>query len=103
MEKYYDNLTGEEINVKQENYEVALTTVDNPFDYFDQFDEWLQFDTEKGYYSCNRLARIAEVTNEMTENEIAEEIERAIDTIIINDFLNVFKKVKRNVQNTEQI
>ena len=29
--------------------EVTLTTVDNPFDPFEQFTSWLLFDKEKGY------------------------------------------------------
>ena len=28
---------------------VALTTVDNPFDPIDNYDEWLHYDEEKGY------------------------------------------------------
>ena len=29
--------------------ECMLTTIDNPFDPFEQFDEWLMFDKQKGY------------------------------------------------------
>jgi hypothetical protein len=80
--------------------ECMLTTNDNPFDYFTQFDSWLQFDVEKGYYSCSRLARIARLTDDMTQKEVDEEIERAIDDIIKYDFLNIYKKVRRNTTNT---
>ena len=70
-----------------------LTTFDNPYDPFTQFDLWFAFDAEKGYYSCSRLARVAKISEEMTEKEVSEEIERAIDEIIQYDFLNIYKKV----------
>ena len=69
-----------------------LTTFDNPYDPFTQFDLWFAFDVEKGYYSCSRLARVAKISEEMTEKEVSEEIERAIDEIIQYDFLNIYKK-----------
>lgn len=70
-----------------------LTTFDNPYDPFTQFDLWFAFDVEKGYYSCSRLARVAKISEDMTEKEVSEEIERAIDEIIQYDFLNIYKKV----------
>ena len=55
-----------------------LTTFDNPFDPFDKFDDWARFDESKGYYSCSRLARIAKVSEDLTQKEIDEEIENII-------------------------
>lgn len=75
--------------------QVMLTTIDNPFDPFEQFDSWFLFDVEKGYNSCSYLARIAKTSNEFTEEEEAEEIERAIDEIIQYDFMNLYIKVKQ--------
>ena len=79
----------------EEFNECQLTTIDNPFDPFTQFDDWFMFDTEFGYNSCSRLDRIAKFTDDMTEKEIAEETERAIDEIIKYDVLHVYKKVTR--------
>ena len=73
-----------------------LTTFDNPFDPFEQFTQWFLFDVEKGYNTCSILGRIEQVTDDMSEKESNEEHERAIDTIIDNDFLNIYKKVWRN-------
>lgn len=84
------------------NSECMLTTIDNPFDPFTQFDSWFQFDIEKGYYSCARLARIAKLSDDLSDKETDEEIERAIDEIIKYDFMNVYKKVKRNTATAEQ-
>ena len=76
--------------------EFMLTTIDNPFDPFEQFTSWFLFDVEKGYNSSSRLARIAKLSDDMTEKEVNEEIERAIDEIIKYDFMNIYKKVKRS-------
>lgn len=75
--------------------EFMLTTNDNPFDPFEQFTSWFLFDVEKGYYTCSRLARIAQLSDDMTQKEQDEEVERAIDEIIKYDFLDIYKKVKR--------
>ena len=72
-----------------------LTTIDNPYDPFDNFKAWYLFDVQKGYNCCSYLARIAKTSDEMTEKENDEEIERAIDEIIQHDFMNVYIKVKK--------
>ena len=72
-----------------------LTTVDNPFDPFDEFSSWYMFDVESGYNSCAYLERIAKTSDQFTEVENDEEIERAIDEIIKYDFRNIYIKVKR--------
>ena len=74
-----------------------LTTFDNPFDPFEQFTSWFLFDTEHGYNTCGKLARIAKSSDNFTEKENDEEIERAIDEIIQYDFMNIYKKVSKEV------
>ena len=81
--------------------QVMLTTIDNPFDPFEQFDSWLRFDMDKGYNSCSYLARIAKTSDQLTEKENAKELERAIDEIIKYDFLNLYKKVVRDEEQTK--
>lgn len=71
----------------------ALTTVDNPYDPFNQFDSWLRFDLDKGYNSCSYLDRIARTSDQFSDEENEKEIERAIDEIIKYDFMNIYKKV----------
>ena len=75
--------------------EFMLTTFDNPFDPFEQFTSWFLFDVEKGYNSCSYLARIAKITDDMSQVEVNAEVERAIDEIIEYDFMNIRKKVQR--------
>lgn len=77
-----------------------LTTFDNPFDPFEQFTSWFLFDVEKGYNTCSILGRIEQTSDDMSDKELDEEHERAIDAIIDNDFLNIYKKVYRNQKNS---
>ena len=78
--------------------ECMLSTLDNPFDPFKQFDSWFLFDNEKGYNSCGRLARIVKLSDDMSEEEVNEETERAIDEIIKYDFTNTYKKVRKQTE-----
>ena len=80
--------------------ECMLTTFDNPFDPFEQFTSWFLFDVEKGYNTCSYIARIANLSDEMSQIEKDREIERAIDEILTYDFLNIYKKVTRQSTNT---
>lgn len=72
-----------------------LTTIDNPFDPFEDFNSWYMFDVLKGYNSCSYLARISKTSDQFTQIENDEELERAIDEIIQHDFLGLYVKVKK--------
>ena len=75
----------------------ALTTVDNPFNPFEQFTSWFLFDEEKGYHSSAYLGRIARTSDQLSDEENNQEIERAIDEIIKYDFTNIYRKVIQQV------
>lgn len=79
------------------DYECMLTTVDNPYDPFEEFNSWFLYDVEKGYNSCGYLARIARTSNQFTDEENDAEIERAIDEIIKYDFKCIYRKAIRPV------
>ncbi len=78
-----------------------LTTFDNPYNPFDQFTLWLMFDKEKGYNSCELLARIVDLSDDLSEKEVDEATERAIDEIIKYDPFNIYMKVTRENFETE--
>lgn len=75
---------------------VAITTFDNPFSPFTQFTEWLLFDKEKGYNTCEYLARIAKVEDNLSQQEYNRAVEQAIDSIIKTDPFNIYKKITNN-------
>ena len=81
---------------------VSITTIDNPFDPIEDFASWFDFDVEKGYYTCSKLARISNVSDDMTQIEEDEEVERAIDRLIEIDPLDLYRKVIKEDNNTTQ-
>ena len=76
--------------------EVMLSTIDNPYNPFDDFDKWYAYDIEHGYNSCGLLARIAPTSDELPENFVAEFIEDSIDNFLSLDCLHLFVKVVRS-------
>lgn len=81
-----------------------LTTFDNPYDPFEQFEEWFLFDVEKGYNTCAYMGRLSKITDDMSQKEIDEECDRVMDQIIKYDFMNIYKKVCRDMsKETEEI
>lgn len=89
-------------NVHMET-EFMLTTVDNPFDYFEDFRSWYRYDIEKEYNCCGLLARFADIKEDMTQKEKDAEIERAIDQILLYDFRGIYKKVKKEMEVIEPL
>lgn len=74
----------------------ALTTIDNPFDPFDDFDKWYAFDIAHGYDSCGYLARIARTSDKFSEEDQEREIQRAIDEIVKLNINGMYTKVARS-------
>jgi hypothetical protein len=73
-----------------------LTTVDNPFDPFTRFDEWHAFDTRMGYHSAAFLARISNVSNDLSEADQTLAIQNAIDEIVQENVSGMWTKVSRD-------
>lgn len=76
--------------------QVALTTTDNPYSPFAQFDEWFAFDTQMGYNSCAYLARVARTSNGISDEDNAKAVEEAIDEIVSLNLTGNYKKVYKD-------
>ena len=76
-----------------------LTTIDNPYDPFEDFASWFVYDSEKGYNSCGLLAIMAGISDSFTEDVNDYLINEAIDSIIEDDFLHIYKKIEKEVVN----
>lgn len=85
--------------------EVRVTTVDNPFDPFTDWDNWYFYDLTQGYHTCERLASIAKTSSQLSDSENNEEISTAIDELIkygaftkqgsLVEYKKVFKKTNK--------
>lgn len=61
-----------------------ITTIDNPYDPFSNFKEWLAYDLEKGYNTCGLLAKYVYTSMSLSDAEEEEEIKRGF-----NEFLKI--------------
>ena len=68
---------------------VALSTSDNPYNPFTDFDLWYAFDTQNGYNSCAYLARQCDAIPTLSE----EDEEKAIDRIVALNLTGNYIKV----------
>lgn len=78
-----------------EPIEYMLTTVDNPFDPFTRFDEWLAYDTRLGYNTPSLLGRLTINSSNLSEPDQARAIQVAIDEIVNENVSGMFRKVSR--------
>jgi len=75
-----------------------LTTVDNPHDPFDDYDAWYVYDLSSGYHTPSFLARILNSSNEISDADQAVAIEQAIDEIVRENVLGIYRKVTRETK-----
>lgn len=85
---------GETVDDAEGRPEYMLTTVDNPFDPWAQWDEWFAWDQNAGYHTPGLLARVARAPGDLAEADQHLAIQQAIDEIVRENVLGVHRKVK---------
>ena len=75
-----------------------LTTKDNPYSPFDQFELWQLYDIEMGYQTCERLGKIVKplLEEDMSDQEKEDAMDRAIDEIVKYDPLGIYCRANEN-------
>jgi hypothetical protein len=76
--------------------EHMLTTIDNPFDPRTQWDEWYVWDASAGYNTPSYLARVTRTSDSLSEADQSQAIEDAIDEIVKENILGIYRKVPVN-------
>lgn len=70
-----------------------LTTEDNPYDPRTQFELWLDWDHEQGYFTNEYLSRVANVPPDMDDEEADILYDLAIQSILEENLLGIYKIV----------
>lgn len=73
--------------------DVMLSTIDNPWNPFTHYDEWLAEDTRLGYHTPSLLARVTVSSNELSDYDQEVDIIRAIDEIVSENVSGMHRKV----------
>ena len=74
--------------------EYMITTIDNPYDPFTEFESWYAFDEQNGYHTNGLLARLALTSDELSDEENDLAIDHAVDDIF-ELFPGMYRKVYR--------
>lgn len=77
-----------------------LTTTDNPYNPFTEFDQWYAYDTQVGHHSLSLLARVCRTSDELSDLDNAQAIDHAIETILTEDVTGLYKKAAEPVSAT---
>lgn len=68
-----------------------LTTIDNPFNPYTQFDEWNAYDIQKGYNTLSYIDRVAynssDLPSEMQDRIYDEAIKEILDMNILGIYV----------------
>ena len=73
--------------------ETMLTTIDNPFNPFEQFVDWYMYDCQKGYNTYSRIARLMPDDDSLSSIEKDRIEDNIIDRMIQHDPLGIYTKV----------
>lgn len=74
-----------------------LTTVDNPFNPWTQFDSWHAWDEQAGYYTLAFQDRIVRSSPILSDSEQDEAVERAITEIVRENVSGMWRKVSEPI------
>ena len=76
--------------------DVMVTTKDNPWNPFTNFDEWYAWDVSMGYNTCGILGRLAKTSRELPDSMNEEAIDEAIEKMTNGIFKGIFIKVTKD-------
>ncbi len=79
--------------------ETWLTTLDNPFDPFEESENWRRYDEDHGYYTNNLIARCVAVHDEMDDDTFHFQVEQIVDQFVRFNPLGIYRKAVKGENN----
>lgn len=79
-----------------------LSTSDNPYNPFTQWDSWLAWDQQEGYNTLALLGRMVLTSDELSPELQEQAYNDAVDDIVTDNFSGVHIKVPRPESSTTQ-
>ena len=76
--------------------EWAITTKDNPYSPFTQFDDWFHYDVLAEYYTCSYLDHLWQGSTDASEFDQFNSLQLAIDELV-----ELFPELYMKVQETD--
>ena len=73
--------------------ETWVTTLDNPFDPFAEFEAWQRFDEDHGYHTTSLICRYLNASPEFGDDVYNEALEEAVDKVVHYNFYGNYRKV----------
>lgn len=70
-----------------------LTTVDNPYNPYTEFDQWFNWDERAGYHTTAFLGRIVRTSPDLSPADYDKAVEDAIDEIVRENVQGNYRKV----------
>lgn len=83
-----NNVEGSEVDVVY-----MLTTTDNPFNPFTEWDQWFAYDEQLGHHTCALLARVTHTSDELSDVDQDLTLQQAIDEVVQYNVSGVHRKV----------
>jgi hypothetical protein len=71
-----------------------LTTTDNPFDPFMQFDDWYAWDERAGYHTMSFLARVVRLADSLSDADEDQAYEDAMNEIVTENVQGNYRLVE---------
>lgn len=76
--------------------DVLLTTIDNPYNPFTNYDEWLAYDLQMGYNTNSLLDRVANVSDELSDEDYDSIVLEAMKEIVKYNVSGVHRLITEN-------
>jgi len=77
--------------------EYMLSTVDNPYNPFEQWDEWLAYDLAMGHHTCEYLARVSVNSTNLSESSQQYYDNIAMKQIVSEDPIGIYIMISKNM------